>query len=97
MSECINDEQFKAVTGGWDYAGLPKNIRVGEGCFLERKEFEALIAEKVLKPSKPAGNASHAIRLAIIKFQKTEGLLADGHPSRALLQRLREWSPASSS
>ena len=38
MSECINDEQFKAVTGGWDYAGLPKNIRVGEGCFLERKE-----------------------------------------------------------
>ncbi|WP_162918945.1 lytic murein transglycosylase [Taklimakanibacter deserti] len=63
----------------------------------ERKELEALIAEKVLKPGKPAGNASHAIRLAIIKFQKTEGLLADGHPSRALLQRLRDWSPASSS
>jgi membrane-bound lytic murein transglycosylase B len=63
----------------------------------ERKELEALITEKVLKPGKPAGNASHAIRLAIIKFQKTEGLLADGHPSRALLQRLRDWSPASSS
>ncbi|MGE0237224.1 MAG: lytic transglycosylase domain-containing protein [Parvibaculaceae bacterium] len=63
----------------------------------ERKELEALIAEKVLKPDKPAGNGSHAMRLAIIKFQKTEGLLADGHPSRALLQRLRDWSPASSS
>lgn len=63
----------------------------------ERKELEALITEKVLEPGKPAGTASHAIRLAIIKFQKTEGLLADGHPSRALLQRLRDWSPASSS
>jgi membrane-bound lytic murein transglycosylase B len=61
----------------------------------ERKEFEALITEKVLKPGKPAG--SHGMRLAIIKFQKTEGLLADGHPSRALLERLRARSPASSS
>jgi membrane-bound lytic murein transglycosylase B len=63
----------------------------------ERKELEALIAEKVLQPGKPADKGSHAMRLAIIKFQKTEGLLADGHPSRALLQRLRDWSPASSS
>jgi membrane-bound lytic murein transglycosylase B len=63
----------------------------------ERKELEALIVAKVLDQEKPAANASHAIRLAIIKFQKTEGLLADGHPSRALLQRLRDWSPASSS
>lgn len=23
------------VTGGWDYAALPPNIRVGEGCFIE--------------------------------------------------------------
>jgi hypothetical protein len=29
------------------------------------------------------------MRLAIIKFQKKEGLLADGHPSHSLLQRLR--------
>ena len=66
----------------------------------ERKELEALITEKVLKPEKPgnpAKTSSHVIRLAIIKFQKTEGLLADGHPSRALLQRLRDWSPASPS
>jgi membrane-bound lytic murein transglycosylase B len=55
----------------------------------ERKELEQLIAAKV----QPTGNASHAIRLAIIKFQKTEGLLPDGHPSKALLQRLRDWSP----
>jgi membrane-bound lytic murein transglycosylase B len=63
----------------------------------ERKELEALITEKVLDQKKPASNATHAIRLAIIKFQKTEGILADGHPSRALLQRLRDWSPPSSS
>ncbi|MGE3877283.1 MAG: lytic transglycosylase domain-containing protein [Parvibaculaceae bacterium] len=63
----------------------------------ERKELEALIAEKVLQSGKPADKGGHAMRLAIIKFQKTEGLLADGHPSRALLQRLRDWSPASSS
>jgi membrane-bound lytic murein transglycosylase B len=63
----------------------------------ERKELEALIAKKVLTPGKPADKGSHAIRLAIIKFQKTEGLLPDGHPSKALLQRLRDWSPASSS
>jgi membrane-bound lytic murein transglycosylase B len=61
----------------------------------ERKELEQLIAIKVL--TAPGQPASHAIRLAIIKFQKTEGLLADGHPSRALLQRLRDWSPASQS
>jgi membrane-bound lytic murein transglycosylase B len=64
----------------------------------ERKELEQLIASKVLTtPGQSAGKESHAIRLAIIKFQKTEGLLPDGHPSRALLQRLRDWSPASSS
>jgi membrane-bound lytic murein transglycosylase B len=64
----------------------------------ERKEFEQLIAAKVLTtPGQPSGKETHAIRLAIIKFQKTEGLLPDGYPSRALLQRLRDWSPASSS
>ena len=64
----------------------------------ERKELEQLIATKVLTtPGQPAANPSHAIRLAIIKFQKTEGLLPDGHPSKALLQRLRDWSPASAS
>ena len=26
------------LTGSWDYALLPKNVRLGEGCFLEREE-----------------------------------------------------------
>jgi acetyltransferase-like isoleucine patch superfamily enzyme len=38
VSGFIDDEEFKAVTGGWDHASLPKNIRVGADCFLERKD-----------------------------------------------------------
>lgn len=26
------------ITGAWDYASLPANVRVGPGCFLERKD-----------------------------------------------------------
>lgn len=26
------------LTGDWDYSTLPPNVRVGEGCFIERKE-----------------------------------------------------------
>lgn len=26
------------ITGGWDYGTLPPNVRVGAGCFLERKD-----------------------------------------------------------
>jgi acetyltransferase-like isoleucine patch superfamily enzyme len=32
LSEC------SAITGGWDYAELPKNIRLGANCYLERRE-----------------------------------------------------------
>jgi acetyltransferase-like isoleucine patch superfamily enzyme len=38
MSKQINADQFAAITGGWDFASLPKNIRVGAGCYLERQE-----------------------------------------------------------
>jgi acetyltransferase-like isoleucine patch superfamily enzyme len=38
MSNLIGDEDFKAITGGWDYATLPKNVRVGANCFLERRD-----------------------------------------------------------
>ena len=38
MSGLIDADEFKNITGGWDYAGLPKNIRVGADCFLERKD-----------------------------------------------------------
>jgi acetyltransferase-like isoleucine patch superfamily enzyme len=30
--------EIAEITGGWEHATLPKNIRVGEGCYLERKE-----------------------------------------------------------
>jgi acetyltransferase-like isoleucine patch superfamily enzyme len=32
LSDC------SAITGGWDHAELPKNIRVGANCYLERRE-----------------------------------------------------------
>lgn len=38
MSGLIDANELKNITGGWDHAGLPKNIRVGTDCFLERKE-----------------------------------------------------------
>ncbi|MFZ5673293.1 MAG: lytic murein transglycosylase [Pseudomonadota bacterium] len=61
----------------------------------ERRELEELMAAKGYDPSKADGILSPAGRLAIIKFQRKEGLLADGHPSRALLQRLRSASQVS--
>ena len=33
MAGDVND-----ITGDWDYASLPANIRVGEGCFIERRD-----------------------------------------------------------
>jgi len=41
------------------------------------------------KLGKANGRMTQNMRLAIIRFQKKEGLLADGHPSQSLLQRLR--------
>jgi acetyltransferase-like isoleucine patch superfamily enzyme len=38
MNGHINADEHKAITGGWEHATLPKNIRVGTDCFLERKE-----------------------------------------------------------
>jgi acetyltransferase-like isoleucine patch superfamily enzyme len=38
MSGLIDTNEYKAITGGWDYAALPKNIVVGADCYLERKE-----------------------------------------------------------
>jgi acetyltransferase-like isoleucine patch superfamily enzyme len=38
MNGHINADEFKAVTGGWEHETLPKNIRVGADCFLERKD-----------------------------------------------------------
>lgn len=38
MSGLIDENEFKAITGAWDYAALPKNIRLGTDCFLERRD-----------------------------------------------------------
>ncbi len=34
----MNLDDIKDITGAWDYGILPRNVRVGEGCFLERKD-----------------------------------------------------------
>ncbi len=38
MSALIDKKEYKAITGGWDYTSLPKNIRLGADCYLERKD-----------------------------------------------------------
>ena len=30
--------EVQEITGSWDYGALPANVRVGAGCYLERKE-----------------------------------------------------------
>lgn len=34
----LDEQAVEALTGGWPHSSLPANIRVGSGCFLERKE-----------------------------------------------------------
>ncbi len=62
----------------------------------ERQELTSLIVAQGFKVGKASGHMSQNMRLAIIKFQKKEGLLPDGHPSPALLQRLRSVSSLAS-
>ncbi len=38
MSGLINANEHKDLTGSWDYGFLPRNIRVGADCYLERKD-----------------------------------------------------------
>ena len=38
MSGWIDDEELRTITGEWDRASLPRNVRVGTGCFLERRD-----------------------------------------------------------
>ena len=38
MSAFINPEEYKAITGAWDYSTLPSNVRLGQECFLERRD-----------------------------------------------------------
>ena len=34
----MDEHELAEITGGWDYATLPPNVRVGAGCYFERKE-----------------------------------------------------------
>lgn len=34
----IDENEYKSVTGSWNYADLPSNTKIGEGCFLERRD-----------------------------------------------------------
>jgi acetyltransferase-like isoleucine patch superfamily enzyme len=34
----MNTRELDSIKGAWDYTTLPRNIRVGDGCFLERKD-----------------------------------------------------------
>jgi acetyltransferase-like isoleucine patch superfamily enzyme len=37
------------VTGAWDYASLPPNVKLGDGCFIERREsFRRYRSEKAI-------------------------------------------------
>ncbi len=38
MSNFIDANELKAITGAWNYAALPKNVHLGPDCFLERKD-----------------------------------------------------------
>lgn len=38
MSGLIDENELKAITGGWEHATLPKNIQIGADCFLERRD-----------------------------------------------------------
>ena len=38
MSGHISADELKNVTGAWQHATLPENIRVGADCYLERKD-----------------------------------------------------------
>jgi acetyltransferase-like isoleucine patch superfamily enzyme len=34
----MDENEIKEITGEWDYSSLPANVRVGAGCYFERKE-----------------------------------------------------------
>ena len=41
------DLDVSDITGAWDYASLPSNVRIGEGCFIERRDaFDRFRSER---------------------------------------------------
>jgi len=76
------------MTGGSEFvAAWPADVKPLSRA--ERQELANLIVAQGFKLGKANGRMTQNMRLAIIRFQKKEGLLADGHPSQSLLQRLR--------
>jgi membrane-bound lytic murein transglycosylase B len=83
------------ITGGSEFAqAWPADMKPLSRA--ERQELASLIAAQGFKLGKANGRLTQTMRLAIIKVQKKEGLLPDGHPSPALLQRLRSVSSIAS-
>jgi len=47
MTELITPSDLRALTGRWDYATLPANVRIGADCHLERRDsFERFRSER---------------------------------------------------
>ena len=42
----MNAAEVADITGSWDYAGLPPNVRVGPDCFLERRASFARVRSR---------------------------------------------------
>jgi acetyltransferase-like isoleucine patch superfamily enzyme len=38
MTQFLNPDQVRDITGEWDYSTLPPNVQLGTDCFLERKD-----------------------------------------------------------
>lgn len=58
------------VTGNWDYASLPANIRVGDGCWIERRDsFGHFRSQK--NPGLVLGSRVHIYTWATFNVQPT--------------------------
>jgi membrane-bound lytic murein transglycosylase B len=57
--------------------------------YVEQKEIQSLLAQKGYKIGKIDGKIGGRTKRALRDFQRRNGIPADGHPSYAILQRLR--------
>lgn len=76
MGRLKEDDIFKELTGEWDYSTLPSNVRIGEGCWLERKgSFDRF--RSVRDPGLVIGNRVQAFTWATFNIDPT-GLVEIG-------------------
>jgi acetyltransferase-like isoleucine patch superfamily enzyme len=38
VSQHIDEDEVRAITGAWDYRSLPDNVQIGSDCFLARRD-----------------------------------------------------------